>query len=260
MKADQTPKPRVIVKKGHGGGHHGGAWKVAYSDFVTTMMALFIVLWIVGQNQSTREAVAQYFKDPGAFRHGSSATLMLGGSGVLPGQPPGHGGKAGEGEGGQDERALSAAAEDFKGKMEQLGLLETLRDQVKVEMTAEGLRVELTERDGAPFFRVGSAIVLPVMRPVLENLARAVNPLPNRITIEGHTDSRQYGSPDHYSNWELSGDRTNSARKIMEGAGLVPGRIDKLVGHADQVLLVPSDPLDARNRRIAIIIRRQTQK
>jgi len=260
MKADQTPKPRVIVKKGHGGGHHGGAWKVAYSDFVTTMMALFIVLWIVGQNETTREAVAQYFKDPGAFRQGSSATLMLGGSGVLPGQPPGHGGKAGEGERGADERALSAAADDFKEKMERLGLFETLRDQVKVDMTTEGLRVELMERDGAPFFRVGSAIVLPVMRPVLENLARAVKPLPNRITIEGHTDSRQYGSPEYYSNWELSGDRTNSARRIMESAGLDPGRIDRLVGHADQLLLVPTDPLAARNRRIAIIIRRQPQK
>jgi chemotaxis protein MotB len=259
MKGDQTPKPRVIIKKGHGGGHHGGAWKVAYSDFVTTMMALFIVLWIVGQNETTREAVAQYFKDPGAFKQGSAASLAHGGSGLLTGQPPGQPGTSGDSSQVADERALKAAAEDFKEKMERLGLTETLRDQIKVELTAEGLRVELMERDGAPFFHVGSATVLPEMQRVLENLARAILPLSNRITIEGHTDSRQYVSGHVYSNWELSADRTNSARKIMESSGLAPGRVDRLVGHADRVLLVPNDPLDARNRRIAIIIRRHSK-
>ena len=256
MKGDQTPKPRVIVKKGHGGGHHGGAWKVAYSDFVTTMMALFIVLWIVGQNETTREAVAQYFKDPGAFRQGSAASLVHGGSGVLRGQPPGQPGTSGDSSRVKEDNALKAAAEDFKEKMEKLGLTETLKDQIKVELTPEGLRVELMEKDSAPFFQVGSATVLPQMQRVLENLTRAIEPLSNRITIEGHTDSRQYQNGRAYSNWELSADRTNSARKIMEDAGLVPGRVDRLIGHADRLLLVPDDPLDAHNRRIAIIIRR----
>jgi chemotaxis protein MotB len=259
MKSEHTPRPRVIVKRSHGGGHHGGAWKVAYSDFVTTMMALFIVLWIVGQNAATREAVAQYFRDPGAFRQGSAPSIVQGGAGVLPGQPSRERGAAGESEQARDEVALKAAAEEFTQKMEQLGLIETLRDQIKVEITREGLRIELMERDGAPFFRVGSATVLPEMRPVLENLARAVAPLPNHITIEGHTDSRQYHNHENYSNWELSAGRTNTARKIMEAVGLTPGRIDRLVGHADRVLLVPSDPLAAGNRRITIIVRRQGQ-
>jgi chemotaxis protein MotB len=258
-KADQEPRPRVIIKRQHGGGHHGGAWKVAYSDFVTTMMALFIVLWIVSQNVATREGVAQYFRDPGAFQQGSRPSIAQGGAGVLPGQPPRDLGGAGESEKARDEQALKEAAEDFKEKMEQLGLSETLRDQIKVEITPEGLRIQLLERDGVPFFHVGRAAILPEVRPILENLARAVAPLANNITIEGHTDSRQYANRENYSNWELSTNRTNSARKVMEGVGLAPGRVDRLVGHADRDLLVPSDPLDARNRRITIIVRRQGQ-
>ena len=258
MKGEQPPKLRIIVKKGHGGGHHGGAWKVAYSDFVTTMMALFIVVWIVGQNETTREAVAQYFKDPGAFRQGSAAALVHGGSGVLTGQPPGQAGTSGDSTRAQEDNALRAVGEDFKERMEKLGLTDTVKNQIKVELTPEGLRVELTERDGSPFFQIGSATVIPQMRPVLENLAQVLEPIPNRITIEGHTDSRQYQNGHAYSNWELSADRTNSARKIMEEAGLAAGRIDRLVGHADRRLLVPEDPLDARNRRIAIIIRRRS--
>lgn len=260
-KGDQAARPRVIIKRQHGGGHHGGAWKVAYSDFVTTMMALFIVLWIVGQNAATRQAVAEYFRDPGAFQQGqgSKPSIVQGGAGVLPGQPPRDVGSAGESEQARDEKALKEAAEGFKEKMEQLGLSETLRDQIKVEMTPEGLRIELLERDGVPFFRVGQAALLPEVRPVLENLARAVAPLSNHITIEGHTDSRQYANRENYSNWDLSADRTNSARKVMEAAGLEPGRVDRLVGHADRVLRVPSDPLAASNRRITIIVRRQEQ-
>jgi chemotaxis protein MotB len=115
----------------------------------------------------------------------------------------------------------------------------------------------MVERDGSPFFRVGSATILPTMKPILEQLAVVVGRLPNHITIEGHTDSRQYSDRLSYSNWELSADRTNAARKVMEAAGLAPGRIDRLVGHADRVLLVPDDPLDASNRRITIVVRRE---
>jgi len=257
MKTELPQKPRVIVKKGHGGGHHGGAWKVAYADFVTTMMALFIVLWIVGQNSGTREAIAQYFKDPGALPHKTSSSLVLGYSGLLSGQIPTDGSAGSQDARGREERALREAAEHFKETMEQMGLLETLRKQVTIELTRDGLRIELRERDSSPFFRLGSAIVLPEMKPILENLARVVDRLPNHITIEGHTDSRKYSSEDNYSNWELSTDRTNSARRIMEAAGLAPGRIDRLVGHADRLPLIPDDHLNAMNRRITIIVRRQ---
>jgi chemotaxis protein MotB len=258
MKTELPQKPRIIIKKGHGGGHHGGAWKVAYADFVTTMMALFIVLWIVGQNAGTREAVAQYFKDPGAMPHRNAPSLVQGYSGLLPGQLPTDG-SAGQEDRSREERALQEAAEHFKEMMERMGLLETLRDQIKIEITREGLRIELRERDNSPFFRLGSAAVLPEMKPILENLARVVGKLPNHITIEGHTDSRQYSNRDNYSNWELSTDRTNSARRVLEAAGLAPGRIDRLVGHADRLPLIPDDHLNAMNRRITIIVRRQGQ-
>lgn len=256
MKGDQSPKPRIIIKKGHGGGHHGGAWKVAYADFVTTMMALFIVLWIIGQNSGTREAVAQYFRDPGTFKVKSSPSMIPGHTGILPGQPPETAGGSYQ-DATNEERALQAAAEQFRGTLDQLGMPESLRKQIRIEVTREGLRIELIEQDNSPFFTVGSASVLPTLRSVLVQLAGVVARLPNHLTIEGHTDSRRYSNEDTYSNWELSTDRTNSARRVMEGSGLEPGRIDRLVGHADRIPLVPGDRLNAMNRRITIIVRRQ---
>jgi chemotaxis protein MotB len=253
---EESPRPRIIFKKGHGGGHHGGAWKVAYADFVTTMMALFIVLWIVGQNQEARAAIAQYFRDPGAFKEGRAPSINKDGAGILPGQPvPGQGG-AGENDQSKEDRSLREAGERFQQAMVDMDLPQTLRDQIRIEVTPEGLRIEMVERDGSPFFRVGSATILPEMKPILEHLATVVDQLPNKITVEGHTDSRQYNVTRGYSNWELSTDRTNAARKVMEAAGLTPGRIDRLVGHADRVLLVPEDPMDASNRRITIMVRR----
>lgn len=251
MKGDQDPKPRIIIKKGHGGGHHGGAWKVAYADFVTTMMALFIVLWIIGQNSGTREAVAQYFKDPGTYKLKSAPSLVPGHAGLLPGQLP-----PGSADPNKEEQTLQEAAAEFKKSLEASGLAEQLKTQVRIEVTREGLRIELIEKDNSPFFRVGSPAVLPSLRPVLENLVRVVAKMPNPITIEGHTDSRRYSNEEAYSNWELSADRTNSARRVMEGAGLTAGRIDRVVGHADRMPLIPDDKLNAMNRRITIIVRR----
>jgi len=259
MSIEQPPRPRVVVKKGHGGGHHGGAWKVAYADFVTTMMALFIVLWIIGQSEGTREAIAKYFRDPGAFRQGASPSLLSGGAGVLPpGVPPS--GAEGEGQGkAAEERALQAAAAEFSEALKDMGLFESLKDQIRIEVTAEGLRIEMMERDHVPFFRVGSPVIIHPMKPLLERMAGILAKLPNQITIEGHTDARRYGNRDGYSNWELSTDRAHSARKAMETAGLSNGRVDSIIGHADRVLLVPSHPLHASNRRISVLVRRQHQ-
>jgi chemotaxis protein MotB len=252
---DLPPKPRVIIQKGKTTRHHGGAWKVAYADFVTTMMALFIVLWIVGQNSGTREAVARYFKDPGVLPRPQAVSLLPGSSGVLPGGDAALVAEARD----REEQALQEAGERFREALQDRGLFETLQKQVRIETTAEGLRIELRERDAAPFFNVGSATVLPEMKPVLDSLARAVSNLPNHITIEGHTDSRQYAGRENYSNWDLSTDRTNSARRVMETAGLPPGRIDRLVGFADRVPLIPGDPLNAMNRRITIIVKREAR-
>ena len=259
MKNEEV-KVRIVRKRAHGEGHHGGAWKVAYADFVTTMMALFIVLWIIGQNDAVKHAVAQYFKNPSvSVMPGPRKTLLApGGSGVLPGERPAESPAAKEGDREQEERALQAAAAQIRELTEKGGGFEALRDQVRVEITAEGLRVELMERDGLPFFELGSAVLVHPLKPLLEKLERILASLPNPIAIEGHTDSRRYSTQRNYSNWELSVDRANSARRVFEAAGLPPERMDRVVGHADRLLLVADDPMHASNRRITILVRRQT--
>jgi chemotaxis protein MotB len=263
--AGMEPEVRIVIKRrnNHGGGHHGGAWKVAFADFVTTMMALFIVLWIIGQNAGAREAIAKYFRDPGVFSAGGSPSLHSAGTGILPGGSPA---PAGTGESpsardrqaaaAEEERALQEARERIQAQLEHAGLRVSLRDQISVEVVPEGLRIEMSERDHFRLFDVGSAAILASTRAILEGLAQVLVMLPNQITIEGHTDSRRYSTAPSYTNWELSTDRANAARRVMEAATLPPGRIDSVVGHADRLLKVPGDPLHASNRRITILVRR----
>ena len=149
---------KIVRKKGHGGGHHGGAWKVAYADFVTTLMALFIVLWIVGQNEAVKTAVANYFKNPTILPGSRTATLTPGGAGILPAERVPTGEERDSDEGTSEQKALQAAAGKIKELTEKGGGFEDLRDQIRTELTAEGLRIELIERDGVPFFEVGSAV------------------------------------------------------------------------------------------------------
>jgi chemotaxis protein MotB len=251
------PKVRIVVKKAHGGGHHGGAWKVAYADFVTTMMALFIVLWIVGQNDVVKEAIATYFKDPGAFKEGRAPVTTIGGSGLLPGgrEDPQLFQQAEAAR--LEEQRLQEAAERIRQLTTEGAPFAELRDQIALAVTAEGLRIELMERDGRPFFKVGSAVFVHPLRPLLENLREILTTLPNAITIEGHTDGRPYGEGRLYTNWELSTDRAQAARRVMEEDAQPYGRIDRVVGHADRLLLVPDDPWHASNRRITLLVRRQ---
>jgi chemotaxis protein MotB len=248
---------KIVKKKGHGGGHHGGAWKVAYADFVTTLMALFIVLWIVGQNNEVKIAVASYFKNPTILPGARNATLTSGGAGILPAERAATGEERDAEIGESEEKALQAAASKIKELTEKGGGFEELREQIRIEITADGLRIELIERDGVPFFEVGSAVLIHPLKPLLEKLNQILDALPNAITIEGHTDSRRYTQRRNYSNWELSVDRANSARRVLDAAGLPATRMDRVVGHADRVLLVPDDPLHASNRRITILVRRQ---
>jgi chemotaxis protein MotB len=253
----EEPRVRIVVKKAHGRGHHGGAWKVAYADFVTTMMALFIVLWIVGQSAAMKEAIAQYFKHPGVNRESATPALAPGGAGLLPAQPAAAAGEREDTDGARDERALREAAERIKELIDKGGTFEGLREQVSIKITPEGLRIELMERDSTPLFRVGSAVPVHPLKPLLENLEKILGTLPNNITIEGHTDGRQYSDRKDYSNWELSTDRANSARRILETEGMRQGQIDRVVGHADRILRVPEEPLHASNRRISLLVRRQ---
>lgn len=252
MKAsDKVPPIVIIKKKGDHGGHHGGAWKVAYADFVTAMMALFIVLWIMSQGQAIREAVASYFKDPGAF----SSTRK---GGILPGEPllfP------------DSKSILPTEENDDVGKLkkegERIGQLiaslpefEMLKDKVEINVDRDGMRIELIENKEGIFFDIGSAKVKKETENLLKLIARELGKLENKIVIEGHTDSRPYVTPG-YSNWELSVDRANAARKILEENGLKKNQILMVKGLADRMLKNPEKPYDFSNRRVAIVVTTQ---
>jgi len=272
---DKTDGPRKIIKKSRGhGGHHGGAWKVAYADFVTAMMALFIVLWIVGQSKSVKEAVAGYFKDPSNFSKGGSpgglhakgsiGLLSKGGDPVVaPQQSQSAAGDESKetnkplGDKEQDRTHLEEAAEQFRQVIRQVPTLQALEGQIQIEITNEGLRIQLIEGSRDSFFDLGSSRLKPITRQLLTAIAREVSKLPNQVIVEGHTDARPYGGGARrdYSNWELSTDRANSARRAMEEAKLRPHQVSKVIGYADQHLFNPTNPLDTANRRISILVR-----
>jgi chemotaxis protein MotB len=243
----------IIKKKGHGKhGHHGGAWKVAYADFVTAMMAFFLVMWIVAQSEEVKAGVAGYFRDPGAF--------TAGGRGVLPGSENGTTG-GGQPMGMTDLEAakslLEQAAEEIRRALAALPEFEHLKDQVEITLTDEGLRIELREAPDDGFFDSGSATVKPSTVAMLRVIATQLGELPNKVAVEGHTDSLPYSAESGvYTNWELSADRANAARRILESSGTKQGQIEAVRGFADTRLRKPDQPLDAGNRRISIVVRR----
>ena len=248
--------PRRIVKKNRNhDGHHGGAWKVAYADFVTALMALFIVLWIVGQSKSVREAVAAYFKDPSGIQQQGAPSILKGGAGGITPQtlPPREPGTAQEEKG--EKAALEAIAASLKEKIHSQADLAKLEDKVRIEMVDEGLRIQLVETDPGVFFDVGSSHVKGATRELLTIIAKEIGKLPNNVVVEGHTDGRPYAGAPNYSNWELSADRANAARRILETGGVQPAQVVQVVGYADRQLANTKDPLDAANRRTSIIVR-----
>lgn len=231
------PKTIVIVKKAKGHtGHHGGAWKVAYADFVTAMMSLFIVLWLMNTNPSVRKAVAGYFNDPSG-RSTMTGTDLSGSGDNLP--------------------ITKDNIKDLKARLEKsvhaLDNLKSLSNQIQITVTPEGLRIELLETKDGSFFRTGSAKLNANGREILTVLARELGKVPNRIMIEGHTDARPYSGHAGYNNWDLSTDRANAARRLMQAAGLRPDQVSQVRGYADQMLRVPSNPYDPSNRRITVI-------
>jgi chemotaxis protein MotB len=229
--------PIIIKKKVSHGGHHGGAWKVAYADFVTAMMALFIVLWLLNSSQQIKEAVGGYFKDP----TGTAKNV------------------------GSD---MSGAAENFvvsKDNMEQLKEqlqkairevpnFEKLKNHIDMTVTNEGLRIELTESATGTFFDSGSTKISGDGVDLLVALAQDLGKLPNKLALEGHTDSKQYPEGSTYGNWELSTDRANAARRLMMLHGIGENQVTQVRGFADQRLRKKDDPLDPSNRRISLIV------
>ncbi len=239
----------IIIRKKSGGhaGHHGGAWKVAYADFVTAMMAFFLVMWLVGQSPKVKAAVAGYFREPGVFDYEHSTSMMP--SAGTPGIESGSTNLAAE------QRELGAAASRIKEELMKAPSVAELRDQIEFTLTAEGLRIELIDRAGSSFFDAGHSVLRGESVAVLGVIAEEIGKLANDVVIEGHTDSLKYSPGATYGNWELSADRANAARRVMEAQGVRAGQVRAVRGFADTQLHVVKDPMDPRNRRVSIVVR-----
>ena len=256
--ADRGGAVIVVRKKKSGhGGHHGGAWKVAYADFVTAMMAFFLVMWLVTQSKDVKSAVAGYFRDPGVFDYQKSKGILPGGT---PGPEPGHAPQPAAHDASslaREQQMLAAAADHIRQQLLKVRDFATLRDQIEFTVTSEGLRIELVERSGSSFFDSGSAVLRGESERILTVIAHELTKLSNDVVVEGHTDSHQYTDSPNYGNWELSSDRANAARRVMEREGLHPGQLRAVRGYADTQLHVAGDPFDPRNRRVSIVVRSQ---
>ena len=309
---DQSSPIIIKKKKGHGHGHHGGAWKVAYADFVTAMMAFFLLLWLLGSTTPEEQRyISGYFKDPGGFDIGKGGTSP----GVIPMEnavdrptPSGQiehefsfrpGSRDSQGGMSSDElrpesmpkeekpdtelekdqkkkddsaklNVDSKAARDAMAKVELQTLTELrdkmekaiaseavfkdLKEQLLIDVVESGLRIHIVDKENRPSFDSGSANPKPYTEEVLRALAAIIQTVPNRVSVTGHTDAKPFADSDYYSNWELSADRANAARRALLDGGLNPKKVARVEGLADTVLLDPKHPYDALNRRIAIIV------
>ena len=251
---DEAPVIRIVKKVSHGG-HHGGAWKVAYADFVTAMMALFIVLWILGQSENVKSGVAGYFRNPGgaggfgagqlgkpsrmmtatasqSFRGNDASVLDLNGDPL---------------------KQLEQEADKLKEMIEEQPDLKALSGQISVEVTPEGVRVEINESQKQPLFETGSAKLSPKLIDALRVLAGEYRKSSSMVVVEGHTDSAPYAPGSDMSNWELSTQRAEEARKVMTDSGLPESQVFMIRGFADRRPRF-ADPADPRNRRISMLL------
>jgi chemotaxis protein MotB len=237
--SEVTERPIIVIKKkgGHGG-HHGGAWKVAYADFVTAMMSLFIVLWLLNSTPQVKKAIAGYFNDPLGTSKNMGTDILGSGESVT-----------------IDQTNVEKLQEQIRKAIIKQKELDKLANQVELKMTDEGLRIELIDGKSGSFFESGSPKLTPDGLKLLDSIADQLKPLPNHLLIEGHTDAKAFGDVTNgYSNWELSADRANSARRIMQAEGVRDDQIAQVRGYAAQSLRTPSDPLAPSNRRISIVV------
>jgi chemotaxis protein MotB len=222
--------------------HRGGAWKVAYADFVTALMALFIVLWLVSSGKEVRESVSGYFRDPRGHQRLSGSAL------------------AGSGEAmAVDRTNVNQVRQKLEQAMRDLPGFQKFSKYVQMTVTGEGLRIELMEKESGMFFETGSPRPTENGQRLFQLLARQLGELPNMLALEGHTDARPFRSSnlDAYGNWELSFDRANMARRIMLASGLRADQVSEIRGYADRRIFVKSDPNDSRNRRVSVILNYQ---
>jgi chemotaxis protein MotB len=234
---DKTRPIIILKKKTSHSRHHGGAWKVAYADFVTAMMALFIVLWLLNSSKQIQVAVGGYFKDPtGTAKKVGSNMVGAGDNFVL------------------TRDNMPKLKDQLQQAMKQMADFEKLKSHIEMTVTSEGLRIELSESASGTFFDSGSARLKGDGSELLITLAQELGKLPNKLSIEGHTDSTPYAPSAVYGNWELSSDRANAARHVMQANGIRPDQVTQVRGFADQRLRKPDAPLDPANRRISLIV------
>ncbi|MBD8871390.1 flagellar motor protein MotB [Rhodanobacter sp. DHB23] len=273
--------PQIIIKrvKKRGHGHHGGAWKVAYADFVTAMMAFFLVMWIIGVGtRQQKAAISEYFRNPSATPGNatlappgqmgpggaSDSMIQLGGAMDLshgPGKDH-HNGPVGtpsqaeiEKRASELDRAhLQELKDELNAAIQNSQALAPFKDQLLLDITPEGLRIQIVDKLNRPMFDLGSARLKDYTQVILGDLAKFINRVPNHISITGHTDDASYDSNDGYSNWELSTDRANAARRALIAGGLLDDKVSRVVGLAASVPLDKANPGDPVNRRISIIV------
>jgi chemotaxis protein MotB len=240
--AAANSQPIIIKRKGGHGGHHGGAWKVAYADFVTAMMALFIVLWLMNTSKPVQEAISGYFKDP-------AGTGKLTGAKTLP--PPSKE---------ITKESLDKVKSELEKAIRQVANFDKLKDHIEMKVTQEGLRIELLESQNGTFFDSGKSDPNGNGRELLMTIAEELGKAPNKISVEGHTDAQQFSRGLNYTNWELSVDRANASRRIMQQHGLGANQVAQVRGFADQKPRNTKDPADPANRRITILVQYSDQK
>jgi chemotaxis protein MotB len=274
-----SENPTIVIKKikkaGHG--HHGGAWKLAYADFVTAMMAFFLLMWLLGTTEpSIRQGIADYFTDPwkpsvaGGANTGDATSLIQGGGQDVT-QSEGQVKLTNKGKQESiaeasdtdvDEEAerrdinhLKQLKEKIDNLIETTPLLHQFKNQLMIDFTTEGLRIQIIDQEKKAMFNTASARMESYAAQILDQLAPVINELPNRISVSGHTDSAPFpGNGQGYTNWELSADRANAARKELVRGGLKDEKIIRVVGLASSVHLNRDNPLDPVNRRISIIV------
>lgn len=253
--ASNDGKPIIIkkVKKGHGGGHHGGAWKVAYADFTTSMMAFFMLLWLL--NVTPKEklgGISEYFKNPQPITgKGKVIPGQEGKMAVMDAKPTGE--STSQVDNFQElEDKLRQAVEEAIARSGQTDLTE----QVLIESLSEGIRIQMIDKDNRPMFKSGSALPEPYVRDIIGAVGNVVKGFPHKLAITGHTDAMPFHTASGYTNWELSSDRANAARKVLEGTGVAFERFSKVVGYASTVPYKLDDPRHPSNRRIGILILR----
>ena len=267
--SDDSQRPIVVkkIKKG-GHGHHGGAWKIAYADFVTAMMAFFLLMWLLGSvSKGNLKGISDFFNNPlkvaqaGGSGSGDADSLIQGGGNditkqagqVNKGDPPA------QTEAAKDRKRLSVLKQKFEAlmddKIKQNSNLGQYKDQIKLDMVAEGLRIQIVDEQNRPMFKSGSSELENYAHGVLQEIAQLLNEVPNAVSLAGHTDGTQFsGGAAGFTNWELSSERANSSRRELILGGLAPGKVLRINGFGDVIPLDKSNIYNPVNRRISIVV------